>query len=195
MKKIVVIFMLLFAGAISNTADAQNSDRKNVYWEQLSDEAKKEVVSSDKIDVIVADYYQGKFKFSDDDKSFRLLDVLTSKPEDGNIKALYFYLFNDACTQSDGAISEVMGDYCMGMIVNDPVHVLTYFVSHDALMETYALFIGYELYFKEEGVSDIKYNFDSFKKFLSGKIGDDEGLKRTLTKFNSVIEEVMKSMD
>jgi hypothetical protein len=195
MRKSILVLTILLVGTTPYFADAQNSDGQIVYWEQLSDDAKKEIIESDEIDAVAVDYYEKGFKFTDDEKLFTLLDVLTSKPGNRNINALYFYLLNDICAKSDGAVSEVMGCYCLKMMVNAPLFVLNYFTHHETAMSMYASYIGHELYFKEEGVSGIEYDFDSFKKLLSDKIGDDANFKLTLANFNNGIDKAMKEMD
>jgi len=194
MKNLIVFLAFLCAGFTVNLANAQ-CKTTNIYWEQLSDSVKKATIASNEVNINALNYYKGRFNLAVDKKSYQLLDTLTAEHNDGNIKALYFYLFNRACAQSDGALSEVMGDYCQNIIVNDPVYALNYFSSHNSVMTKYALFLGYELYCKEKGVSDITYNFSDFKKLINSKIGSDANLKKTFNDFNNEIERVMKNMN
>lgn len=192
MKNQIISLAFLF---VISAFNAQCKPNSGIYWEQMSESVKKETVASDEVDVNAANYYKGNFVFTDNEKSFQLLDVLTSEYENPNIKALYFYLFNEICTKADGAISEVLGNYCQKVLLNDPVYVLNYFSSHSSIMRTYAQLLGYELYFKNDGTSDIKYNFTDFKKLINEKIKNDDNLKMTFNNFNSEIEKIMKNMD
>jgi len=194
MKNLIVFLAFLCAGFTVNLANAQ-CKTTNIYWEQMSDSIKKATIASNEVNVNAVNYYKGNFRFTDDEKSLQLLKILTSNPENGNIKALYFYLFNKICTKADGAASEGLGNYCQGIILNDPIYVLNYFSSHDSIMKIYAQLLGYELYFKEKGTSKIRYNFNDFKKIINDKIGSDANLKKTFNDFNNEIERVMKNMN
>ncbi len=195
MKNLIVILTFFFSALIFHFASAQCCNPNNAYWEQLSDDVKKETITSLKVDANVVNYYKGELKFTDDEKSSRLLDTLTSESKNGNAKALYFYIFNDICAKSDGAISEILGKYCQKIMLNDPLYVLNYFSTHNSIMKTQAQLLGSELYFKEKGLSDIKYDFNSFKKLVNEKIKDDTILKETFNDYNIEIEKTMKNMD
>lgn len=195
MKNIIIILTFLSAYCVVNLVNAQCREINHVYWEQLSDSIKQETIASNEVDDNAINYYKGIIKFVDDEKSFQLLKILTSKPENRNIKALYFYLFNMICIKADGAAAEGLGNYCQKIIVNDPIYVLNYFSSHNPIMKRYAQSLGAELYFKEKEISDIKYNFNDFNKLINDKIGDDTNLKNIFKDFCREIERIMKSMD
>jgi len=195
MKYIVIILFFLSTFFTVNIVNAQCRNINNVYWEQINDSIKKETIASREINIDVVNYYKGYFRFTDNEKSFQLLDTLISVPKQVNIKALYFYLFNKICVKADGAVAEGLGNYCQKIIINDPVYVLNYFSYHNSTMKTYAQLLGYELYFKRKGTSDIEYNFNDFKKLVKDKIDNDINLQKTFTDFNSEIENIMKNMD
>lgn len=195
MKNMILIVAIVAANLTVNFADAQGYKRNYVYWEQITDSLQKQILASNDISDDALKYYDGKLKISDNDRSFALLDSLSNKHINNNINALYFHLFNKICSNSDGAFAEALGKYCQKVIINDPVYVINYFSSHNSLMKTYARLLGAELYFKEEGTSQIKYNYKDFKKILYDKIGEDKNLKNTLENFYNEIDKVMKSMD
>lgn len=195
MKHIFINLFFLSTCFIVNIANAQCCKIENVYWEQINDSIKKETIMLRELNVDVVNYYKGYFRFTDNEKSFQLLDTLTSGPKQTNIKALYFYLFNKICVKADGAVAEVLGNYCQKIIINDPIYVLNYFSSHNSTMKTYTQLLGYELYFKGKGTSDIEYNFNDFKKLVKDKIGSDVNLQKTFNDFNGEIEEIMQNMD
>jgi hypothetical protein len=193
----------LFTNFTINLINAQCRSTYNIYWEQVSDSVKNETIASSEVDINAVNYYKENFQFTDDERSLRLLKVLISEPENENIKALYFYLFNRICIRGDGAATEGLGNSCQKIMINDPVYVLNYFSSHNIIMKSYAELLGYELYCKEKKISDIKYNFNDFKKIINDKLKSDANLnsafsyilKKTFNIFNSEIEKVIKSMD
>jgi uncharacterized protein YxeA len=191
----IIILTLLSVQIASYSVHAQHCDDKNVYWEQMSDVAKQETITLMGTNRNVVSYYEGNFRLSDDEKTFRLLDELTEKPENENVKALYFYLFNKICSDSDGATSEGLGKFCQEIILNDPVYVLSYLGRQDTYLKLYARFLGYEFYFKEDGVSDLEYNFGDFKKLVSDKIKKSTPLKPTFCSLIREIEKIMKNME
>jgi len=195
MKHIVIILFFLSPWFTVNIVNAQCRNINSVYWEQINDSIKKETITSRGVSIEAVNYYKGYFRFTDNEKSFQLLDTLTSEPEQMNIKALYFYLFNKICAKADGAVAEELGNYCQKIVINDPIYVLNYFSSNNSTMKTYAQLLGYELYFKENGTSDIEYNFNDFKKLIKDKIDSDINLQKTFNDFNKEIEEIMKNMD
>lgn len=195
MRALIVFLILLLTNSVSYFVNAQNCHAKCVYWEQVSNNLKNEIIASNKINAGAVNYYNGTFRFTDDAKSFRLLDTLMSRPDNEYIRALYFYLFNDVCMKSDGAVSEILGKYCQKMMVNDPVCVLNYFSSHNAILKKYAQLLGYEFCFAKEGVSGIKFNFSDFKKIISSKLEEHSSLKKTFDDFNREVEVMIKNMD
>lgn len=193
MKNLTVILSFLFASLTANYASAQGCS--SVYWEQLSDSVKNATIASNEVSIDAVAYYKGNLKITDNERSFRLFDILTSEPTNKNIRAFYFYLFNTICTKSDGAISEVLGDNCQKVLINNPVYVLSYFSSHDSIMNIYARLLGSELYFKQEGTSRIMYNFNDFKKLINDKLGANANLQKIFNDLNSEIEKIMKNMN
>ena len=74
---------------------------------------------------IVKEYYNGQFKASDDNKTFILLDTLTSKND--YFFPFYFSIFNKIANESDGALSEVMGKYCFKNLYQYPKEIFIFF--------------------------------------------------------------------
>jgi hypothetical protein len=195
MKNSIVVLSLLFISSLLNAVCAQNSEVSNVYWEQLNDSVKKEIILSSEVNDDVRNFYNRKFRITDSDKSFRLLDTLTTEQKNTKIKALYFYLFNRICTQTDGAVGEVLAKYCLKIFMNDPVFLLDYFSSHNSVMKAYAQRLGYEFYFKKDGTSDIKYDFSELKKITNAEIDNSTNLKKTFRDFCKEIEITISNMD
>lgn len=83
----------------------------------------------------------------DNEITFRLLDTLKHVDED----QLDFYLavFERILDQSDGALSEVLGGYCISFIYHQPEVFSDYLAAKDTnLIRKWAEFSVYEMYFR-----------------------------------------------
>jgi len=140
------------------------------YWELMSQNEKEQILNNLDLNKLALDYYNGNFKVTDDEQTFKLLDTLTNKNE---YFQLYYFLFNNICATSDGALSEIMGPYCLKMVLNEPSYVINHFTferknfgkSQD-LYQLYASFIGEEFYFYNKKMSELDYGFPEFKEML-----------------------------
>ncbi len=169
MKIFISIFILLIS--ITNVLIA-NQNKEYLYWENLSESEKSNFISSHNINNLVMDYYKGNLKITDDENTFEILDELVSA--DSELFPFYYYIFNKICSESDGAVSEILGKYCLQIIMNDPNYVINHFTfeRENIKKDKYAYqlfgeFLGMEMYFKEKGTSDIDYNFAEFKEYLN----------------------------
>jgi hypothetical protein len=165
------------------------------YWETLSEDQKKEFLNLKGISIIALDFYYGKTKTSDNDLTSYLLDTLTSINNSNGISSFYFFLFNKICENADGSLAEILGTYCQKMILKSPSYVLNYFSKNKNILNKYASLLGYELYFKEDGSSEIEYNFHDFKKILSDKLDDKKKYNNILNHFFNEIENNIKKMN
>lgn len=129
---ILILFMTLFPGRVLT---------QYKYWEELSVEDRNLILEDTSIDESVKKYYLVEFKASDDSLTFALLDTLT---RERIFNPLYFSMFNKILMSSDGALAEVMDEYCAKMIYSFPKESITYFNQNniDTLMHTYSLFMG-----------------------------------------------------
>ena len=190
----LIIFVLLIElSCLSCQGINRQAEQKYPYWENLSEVQKDKILSSNKIGQSVIKLYNGTLSLQDNDESKQLLDTLTNL--NGENTPLYFYLFNHICSSPDGAIAELMGEYCQKILLNAPVYVFTYLSKDEILLKKYAEYLGYELYFKEEGTSGIKYNYKDFKGAITKKLKNTDNLHETLILFYSEIENTLKEMD
>ena len=83
----------------------------------------------------------------------------------------------------------------MKFLLRNHALVLRYFQQNKKVEKVYGEFIGYEFYFKEEGTSDIEYNYKDFKRIIDIKINGNKELENILVKFYSIIESAIKNMD
>ena len=146
------------------------------YWELMSQNEKEQFLNNSDLDKLILDYYNGNFKVTDDEQTIRLLDTLTHK---NDYFQLYYFLFNNICTTSDGALSEIMGTYCLKMILNQPIFVINHFTfernnfgKSQYLYQLYASFIGEEFYFYNKKMSELDYGFPEFKEMLLKELKD-----------------------
>ena len=100
------------------------------------------------IDVNSKLFYQGKFAISDDENTFAICD----------------YVFCRILEISDGAISEVMGVYCMKYMTKFPCEFLGNLKSKELNMpvEKWNVFVAFE--------QDSKIDFHDFSKQIDQKI-------------------------
>lgn len=196
--KLIFILSSVFFSCTSNSGTGINrslSDTTFVYWENLTEIQKNVIIKSENTSKEAIDFYNGKFKIGDNDQTIDLLNTLTSTYDKDKTAPFYFFLFNQICIKADGALSEILGDYCQRIVLSSPAYVVTYFSRNEGILKKYAHYLGYELFFKEEGTSTIEYNYSDFKKLLSEKLANTEQSKDVLTLFYNKIEEVMKNMD
>jgi len=197
MKIIILIFITYLS--LNNLLIAQ-SIKKYQYWENMNPAEKEQFLSSHQIDKLALQFYNGKFTVSDNNISFKFLKILTTKSS--NLIPFYNYLFNKICYKADGALSETLGKYCFRMIINNTDYVINYFTydrenkkSNKYCYQLYGNILGYEMYFKKEGTSDIDYNFGQLKEYLNNhfKKGSTQN-KKTLKLLYNVISSTIKNM-
>ena len=178
----------------------QNYSQEFPYWENLNSLQKNNFIITHEISDLAMRYYKGELKIDDDKETYDLLDVLVTT--DTALIPFYYYLFNEVCLDADGAISDVIGQYCLKMITDNPDYVINHF-TYDRenkrkklfYYQIYGDFIGYEMYFKEKGVSDIDYSFEQFKEYLNNSFrnGTEEN-RNTLQLLYDCISNTMKDM-
>ena len=122
----------------------------SLYWEEMSAEQQQYVLSSSGVAPIVKEYVTAPWAVSDDDKTFSLLDQLTSACSERGVQALYFYYFNSILVKADGALGEPMPEYVYTLIDRDPEFVFNYLQNHPELREHYVLYLAFYFYFHND---------------------------------------------
>lgn len=207
MKYLTIIVLCLFTSSCMSANDKaytnkMNSDKivqeiqqvSSFYWEDLNEDQKAEILKSEVINISAIDFYYGKIKVEDNNITINLLDTITSFHNSKAISSFYFFLFNKICNTADGALSEILGSYCQRVILNSPSYVINYFKRNNMIMRKYAELLGYELYFMEDGTSEIEYGYSDFKKILSDKLEYNKDYNNILKLFYKEIESSMNSM-
>jgi len=197
-KALIILLCALFSSCNSGhqkpttpTANLQTY----VYWEDMSDMEKNDLLKQSDIDSMVLVYYEGKYKLTDDSITMNLLDSLGRIKEKDYRRPFYFFVMNRIYKESDGAVAEMLGNSCQDFMINNPLYVLVFFQKDKQMLELYAQILGYELYFKEQGTSDIKYQYTDFKKLIEESASKEPQCKEVSSIFFSAIETVMKKMD
>lgn len=192
MKDIVLILFISLVSIVSCKGLNQSSF---IYWEDMTKTEQDNILHSPTIYKNAVKYYLGAFKATDNKATEELLNKITSNDIPNREAIFYFYVFNQICLKSDGALSEILGGYCMTLMLMNPKFTLLYFKKNSKVEKKYAELMGYELFFKEEGTSDIEYNYKDFKKAIETKIKNDQKYKEILSIFYKDIEVVMKNMN
>ncbi|PXX97941.1 hypothetical protein DF185_16515 [Marinifilum breve] len=134
-------------------------------------------LNNKKVDSIVVDFCEGRIYPSDDEITFNLLESLTKKSDE--LAPLYYTCFEYLCSQSDGALGEIMGMYAKEFILNNPSFSIEKCGGHciDHLAFEFAINGAWKY--------DIKEFSDSLR-VISGDLVDS-------LRINEFIEEVRKA--
>lgn len=194
---IFTLSLILLSCTQNNGTCINNSftDSTFIYWETLNENQRNDILNSKNINKEAIEFYKGNFKIGDNTRTTALLEILTSISDKEKTAPFYFFLFNQICIKSDGALSEILGDYCQKMVLSSPSYVVNYFMSNEDILKKYAEYLGYELYFKEEGTSTLEYDYSDFKKMLSNKIENEKKYGTVLKLFYEEIEKSIKNME
>lgn len=191
MKSLLIVLIVIIIFSVSVNGQIK-------YWEDLSCSQKTDILEACKSES-VKKLYEGNFFLSDDKKTEKLLNELIIS--DVTILPLSFYLFNKISIESDGALAEMAGEYHVDFLTRHPGYILTYFTIernrsvNNPVWKNYAEFIGYELYFKNRGTSDLNYNYQSFKEILVSASKGDKENEETFRIFWQLVDETIKNMD
>jgi len=107
---------------ISTHIHAQQLKDFNFYLE--SNEVSKEA----------KDFYNNKFKASDDERTMSILDSLRTK--NNSTRPFYLYLVSKMLIKADGAVAEVLGNTCKEFVEMHPNQYIS-FLSSDGISEKY----------------------------------------------------------
>lgn len=196
--KLIFILSSVFLYCSQNNSTCPSRslpDTTFVYWENLSVNQKNDILISDNISKDALEFYKGNFKIGDNSQTTTLLNMLSSIGDKEKTTPFYFFLFNQICIKADGSLSEILGNYCQKIVLSFPTYVVAYLGKNEDILKKYAQYLGYELYFKEEGTSMIEYSYSDFKKMLSEKAISTKQYNDALTLFYDEIEKVMKEID
>ena len=153
-----------------------------------------EYLNQPEINKNVKDYYEGRLKLSDNYQTGELLESITEKND--QFFPIYFNTLNEIVEVSDGALSEMVTNYCFMMIYNYPCETFDYFTTNSGVSIDYAGHLGYEFYFKEKEMSTLIMNFNEFQEYLKLNLNlKDRKLNETYIDFVNEVERVMEIMN
>ena len=136
--KLFFIFIPVILSFSHNSVALLNNpkiDTTFVYWENMTKNQRIDVLSSKLIDKNAIEFYEGKLKIGDNNQTIALLNTLSVLSNKGNLSPFYFFLFNRVCNEADGALSEMLGDYCQRIILDSPAYTIGYFTKHKTLLK------------------------------------------------------------
>ena len=90
-------------------------------------------LSNKQISKTAIDYYNGKFRATDDDKTLSILDSLKTKNE--LTRPFYIYLTSRMINQSDGALSEALGEACSELLEYHPDFAIDFLFSGSKMVQ------------------------------------------------------------
>jgi hypothetical protein len=91
-------------------------------------------LSHPQIAVSAKDYYNGKFKASDDAQTFSILDSLRTKND--STRPFYILLVSSMLRKSDGALSEALGNACLNFLESHANQTIAFLYSNTALVKS-----------------------------------------------------------
>ena len=186
----IILLLSICTNVCSSALPLQRT--KTPYWQDLSRTEQEKVLKSPSTNKDAVAYYKHSWKPFDDQRTFDLLNNLTTFHGDGNTEKFYFHIFNEILLASDGALAEVMGDYAMQMVYRNPSLALAYFTRDEEVQEKYASLIGYELSFYDDP-SNPGADFKEFKKKLEAGLPKEvrKQHSKTMTEFYDSIEKAI----
>ena len=98
-KSLLTLVAIVFSAFLETVSFAQNA----LYWEDYSPEKQNAIISSDSLDPLVSAYYYGEKQPSDDEDTFSFLEILASRTDQDDRRALFFHL------ESGWGISRING--------------------------------------------------------------------------------------
>lgn len=144
-KKLLLGLVLVFCSNIANAGEYQ-------YWDDLDENSRSEIIKSIDVDKNIMKLYLHEMKLSDNDLSAAILDTLCSST-DSNKRMLYFYILNEIANTADGAVAEILGEYCIKYVNENTDYALEYFSKHQDVANNYAESIAGELYLSDTSFS------------------------------------------
>lgn len=187
----IILLLSICTNVCSSALPLQRT--KTPYWEDLSPTEQEKVLKSPSTIKDAVAYYKQSWKPADNQRTFDLLNDLITFQDGGDTEKFYLHIFNEILLGSDGALAEVMGEYCMQMIQKNPPFTLAYFTRDEEVQDRYANAIGYELSFYDDA-SNPGGDFKKFKKRLEAALPKEvrKQNNKTLTEFYNTIEKAIE---
>lgn len=189
----LTFFLLIIISALSIKVYGQTE-----FWDDLSCSKKAIILENCKSEYIKK-FYEDEFAISDDNETEKLLIELSHSND--TILPLAFHLFNKISKMSDGGLAEMMGKYYVEFIARHPKYIITFFSKersqnlNNPIYVQYARTIGYELYFKNKGTSNLRFTYAYLKEKLFSSSNGDKINEETFAIFWSLVDETIRNME
>ncbi|MES2775450.1 MAG: hypothetical protein V4722_14845 [Bacteroidota bacterium] len=82
------------------------------------------------------DYYRGKFRASDDTRTFNICDKINAKKSD-TLLPFYLLCFSKILVKADGALSEAACDYTYEASLNNTIYLGRFFLENPQVKKLY----------------------------------------------------------
>lgn len=147
-----------------------------------------------KLNEVVKNYYWGRINISDNIETFSLLDTITEQND--MFFPIYFHTLNEIIKMSDGAVAEILGDYCYKMLCNNPGEAFDYLIKDRTMLLKYARYLGYEFSFAKDNISSNEIYLKELKTKLEMSLDLSKNkVKNTLDEFMKEIEITITEMN
>lgn len=90
-------------------------------------------LNNNKISKAAKDYYAGKFKATDNSKTFSIIDSLKTKNDIA--RPFYIFLVSKIIDKSDGSLSEAVGISCKDFIESHPDNLIDFLFSENKIVD------------------------------------------------------------
>ncbi len=135
------------------------------------------------------DFYYHKFPASDDEKTFSIIDSLTT--DNNSTRPFYLYLVSNMLKKSDGALAESLGNSCNTFLQSHPNQILEFLytnrISSPEFIDLWAYAIAGEFMITCEGKEN-QCVTASFNKLLLKCKTDNKSLLRVF--FKKIISKI-----
>ncbi len=175
-------FIINMVAAATMIFAAPGWETITIYWDDISPEEQAGILRSSYVPANVREYYFRTEKPSDDEATFDVLKIVSNITPPWQKRALYIHIFDRILENADGALSEVMGEYCLRILKSDPEYVMYYLNEQSGTMQRFASAIAYEYY------ADSKPSADDFRKWLTDKFTGNPDLGPTIEEFCDEID-------
>jgi uncharacterized membrane-anchored protein YjiN (DUF445 family) len=201
MKKLLqILFLVQFTFLSCNSRTEKKTElKKPTITENLSsvnqikvsqtEKEKEAKIDTAKIKKYAQQILENKIYPSDDDETFGCMNQLfTENQKDLN---LYFNVFRVIVKKSDGALSEVVGQYILNFLKSNPDFFIKQYSEFDSEEKNrFTGFMAYEFYFSE---TDYKAEIDEFFTKVSNGI-KSESETRILTEIKESVKKETESI-
>lgn len=139
---------------------------------------------------IIKEYYNREFVISDNDYTYNLLEYIASpniKHEDiGDA----INIFCEICLVSDGALAEMLSDYCIIMIERYPKQIISRMVDCNELLCSYGTLLASDFYYRD--IKPTSPIFNNFFDKIKNRLNNENNLLLTFSKLEKYVIQILR---